>query len=333
VTEHGEPAGSVILKQLKEGVEPPTFYAEWASLEFLSELSAAREIAPRFLAGDVESRVFVMEDWGDGGTLDDRLRARDGEAAQRALVTLARQTARLHTATWGREERFESLCGALPAAGRAGRAREAEQWLAARPRVQEWWEATGMALPADFAASCAGIARVYAEPGPFLAFTHGDPAPTNNHVAGDRVRLLDFEYGGYRHALYDLTAWNVLCPLPEPVVEAMIDGYRSDLAGVGEAAADAALFRHDWACICGYRALAMLTWISTRTLVENASWVGDWTRREAVLVALSRLQRAARGIEALEPVAEAAANLARALQSRWPELGEPVPDWPALQPG
>ena len=49
---------------------------------------------------------------------------------------------------------------------------------------------------------------MFGEPGPFLAFTHGDPAPTNNHVAGDEVRLLDFEYGGFRHALYDITAWS-----------------------------------------------------------------------------------------------------------------------------
>jgi hypothetical protein len=327
----GQPGGSVILKQMKEGGDPPTFFGEWASLAWLTERPAAMRIVPRFLAGDTEGRFFAMEDLGAGETLDDALRAPDGAAARRALLELARQTARLHAATLGDAAGFEAIRGALPGAERTGRWHEAEQWLAGRDRILAWWEATGTPLPAGFAASCEGIARLYAEPGPFLAFTHGDPAPTNNHLAGDRVRLLDFEYGGFRHALYDLSAWNVLCPLPEPIVAAMLVVYQRELAPECAAAAEEARFRGEWAALCAYRALAMLTWISPRVLVENEPWVGKWTRREAALTALARLCHAGRDIETLEPIVEAAAGLRCALQSRWPELGEPSPTWPAWQ--
>src|SRR5436190_1655680 len=60
-------------------------------------------------------------------------------------------------------------------------------------------------------------------------FTHGDPAPTNCLTRGGTAVLVDFEFGGFRHALYDLTAWYILCPLPEELVEEMSDGYRNEL--------------------------------------------------------------------------------------------------------
>src|SRR5439155_24052257 len=76
-TAPGQPVRSVILKRVKEDVEALTFIAEWASLVFLTALPAARQIAPRFLAGDISGRFFAMEDLGDGRTLDDVLRAPD----------------------------------------------------------------------------------------------------------------------------------------------------------------------------------------------------------------------------------------------------------------
>src|SRR5438034_2874034 len=52
-TAPGQPVRSVILERVKEDVEALTFIAEWASLVFLTALPAARQIAPRFLAGDI----------------------------------------------------------------------------------------------------------------------------------------------------------------------------------------------------------------------------------------------------------------------------------------
>ena len=91
---------SVIVKQIK--AQPERGFDEWASLAFLSALPNARDIVPRFYGGDETNRLFVMEDFGGGQTLDDLLNGSDKDAARAALGDLARQMARLHTTRWQR---------------------------------------------------------------------------------------------------------------------------------------------------------------------------------------------------------------------------------------
>ena len=47
------------------------------------------------------------------------------------------------------------------------------------------------------------VAAFSAAPGPFLAYTHGDPIPMNALPVGDDRKLFDFEFGEFRHALRD----------------------------------------------------------------------------------------------------------------------------------
>jgi hypothetical protein len=99
------------------------------------------------------------------------------------------------------------------------------------------------------------------------------------------------------------------------------------------AAEDERAYQEAWAHLCAYRALAMLTWVPCGVLDQNQAWVGDWSRREAVLAAAGRLREATTEVHALAPVAEAAAGLEQALRSRWPEYEEVLPRWPALLEG
>lgn len=202
---------SVIIKALRD--DAATGFTEWAALAFLAELPAARELVPGFVGGSVAQRIIVLEDLGPGITLHDLLMSSTLSQAEASLGDLARQMARLHLATCGHELRFSQLRQGLPAAEGHGRQREAAAWLASRARVRAWLTATSCATPIGFDAGLELIAADYAEPGPWLSFSHGDPAPSNNHSAGERVRLLDFEYGAYRHMFYDISAWNILCPL------------------------------------------------------------------------------------------------------------------------
>jgi hypothetical protein len=82
--------------------------------------------------------------------------------------------------------------------------------------------------------------------------------------------------------------------------------------------------------MCAYRALAMLTWIRPGILTENQPWVGDWTRRDALLTALTRLHVAIREVGNLQPLADAAEALERTLRARWPECADRPHAWPAL---
>jgi hypothetical protein len=325
---------SVILKRKKLVPEAERAFTDWASLSFLTHLPGIRGIAPRFYGGDPVAGIYAIEDLGDSQSLEDVLMGRDPAALQKTLRALAIQSARLHAQTMGREEMFMRTCRSLPDTGVPGRRQEAERWLGGRAKLEDWLDALQCPRPTGFQASLERVAGLFAEPGPFLAFTHGDPAPTNNHVAGDDVRLLDFEFGGFRHALYDLTAWYVLCPLPEGQVEKMTRVYRAELATRCSAAADDTLYREGWSHLCAYRALAILTWLPPDLLVHDRPWAGGrWSGREAVLAAISRLRLATADVAGLAPLSDAAAILGEALRVRWPDLGDGLPRWPALPSG
>lgn len=336
----GAPGGAgapptVIVKALAP--DSPLGLTDLATLEFLGDRADTAALVPAVVGGDAAARVVVLEDLGAMGTLDSRLSASgDGAApaAARAGVALAAQYARLHVATAGREGAFAAACARLPGATPEGREAEAARWVKGLDRTREWLAAAGCAEPPGLAELGARVADVYAAPGAYLTLTHGDPAPTNAHVGAspDDVRLLDFEYAAYRHAFYDLTAWAVLCPLPEPLLAAMRRRYLALLSPAFPAAADAAAAGAAWGAMATFRALAVLSWISVHTVDRNGPWVGDWTRREAVLAALDRLERATAGTAALAPATALARTLGERLRVRWPEqhAGDTAPRWPAF---
>ncbi len=325
---------SVIVKYLRDN--QTLGFNEWASLAFLSSLEEAGAMVPAFLCGDRDARLFVMEDLGGSRSLHDVLRETNAEAAQDRLTELARLMGRLCVATQRFEAEYDAIRREFPAALETGRACEADRWLESRPRLDAWFEAVGISAPQGFDAARLYIARVYRDPDQFLCFSHGDPAPTNNHVDGRRVRLLDFEYGGYRHALYDITAWNLLCPLPKRRIEGMKEVFRAELERGGFPCSHGT-YEEAWATLCAFRGLAILTWISPDILVENRPWVDEtWTSRHAVMAALDRLCSATNEVAQLLPVHQAAQRLGAALRERWREFkhfDEIVPQWPAFSTG
>jgi len=327
----GAGISSMIIKQIKE--EAVRGFSDWASVAFLSGLQEARGIAPCFYGGDVAERLFLIEDLGEGTSLHDVLAGTDNAAAHAALQALASQMARLHAATMGKQELFEGIRAGLPETDRLGRQWEARQWLENLGKILEWFDALGCVPPFGFEECLRYIAGVYAQPGEFLAFTHGDPAPSNNHFVKDKACLVDFEYGGFRHALYDITGWTILCPLPMDCVREMSGCFREELAKSCSAARDGAPFEKAWACVCGYRALAMLTWIPPDIINRNRFWADDWTMREAAFVAMCRLREAAMPFAELEAVSDGAGVLAKGMRRCWPEFADAedaLPQWLAL---
>ncbi|MDB5073860.1 MAG: hypothetical protein JWO42_39 [Chloroflexi bacterium] len=321
---------SVVLKR-NEGDDARGF-TDWASLEFLSILEAATGVAPRYYAGAAKERFLVMEDLGASRSLADVLDGSDNTTVIAALQALAASMGLLVEATAQHEEAYDRLRAALPGADGLGRQHEARRWLASLERVAQWANALGIQLPAGFNTSCEHVAAVYAEPGTYLAFSHGDPAPSNNHVAGDRVSLVDFEYGGYRHALYDLTAWDTLCPLPREWVAAMEAAFLQSAGSrlLGDVTASDNGYREARSTMCAYRALAMLTWFSPEILQQDQGWAPGWTRREALISTCLRLQQTTVGVPVLEPLTDLGGALARVLQASWPELGDGTLRWPGV---
>lgn len=325
---------SVIIKLIRD--DPATGFSEWASLAFLAELPAAHDAAPLFLGGDADQAIYLMQDLGPGRSLHDLLTEGPRAEAEAALGRLAETMARLHAASLGQEERFLQVRQALPAAEQIGRQQEAERWLAGRGRIEAWLEAVDCPAPAGLQACLERIAADYAEPGAWLSFSHGDPAPSNNHFADAQARLVDFEYGAFRHTLYDLSAWEMLCPLPRPAVQLMRRAFQTALAPSLPVAADQDAFERAWATICAFRGLAMLTWVAPALLEADRPMAPGWSAREAVLAAVSRTAEVTADVADLAPVAAAADRLQAALRARWPEIanrGEIATRWAALEDG
>lgn len=318
---------SIIIKQIKNN--KTCGYSDWAGLYFLSQLQNNDNIAPHFYGGDVNNSFFIIEDLGPSKTIEDVMNGRDSDLNERCFIDLAKNTAKLHKTTVNKECEYQQLRGSYPHDNDYGRNFESNRWNEGMKRVYQWFSGLDWTVPNGFEGCLNDITDLYLNPGTFLSFTHGDMAPSNNHVVDDQVRLLDFEYGGFRHALYDMTCWYMLCPLPEWFVQKIIYHYKSELGS--EIYLSDEIFERNWRYICAWRGLAMLTWIPPTILEKNRPWVGEWTMREAVLSTLDRLYKVSSELNELRPIAEGASILYRELTSRWNEYQDLLPKWPVFQ--
>ena len=244
----------------------PRNNVERAAYAHLADVGGAP--VPRLLS--VESDAIVLEDVGRVGDFEHALRAGN---AERAAYDLGRAYAALHE---------------VPAPGPVAQQRLATSALDA-------WCAALDVPPLDVAESEA----VFAEPGSMLAFSHGDPAPSNALVRADgTIVLIDFEYAGARHRGYDIAAWHVLCPLDEALLDALHAGYGVEIDELD------AMIR--------WRAAQVIAMVPLSVLETDRDFVPGWSSRCAVTTAARR-----GGFDALHG----------ALAPRWPESADRLPEW------
>jgi hypothetical protein len=323
---------SVIVKRFKS--EPARGLDEWAALEHLGALGIAPPSAPRFLGGDLEARCFVMEDLGEGPSLEHLLGARGPGVAARAgeaLVAIARATGALHAAARGRAGEFDRRRDALaPRPATALRA-AADSLRAAPAALRAWLDATGAAAAAGLEQAVAALAREAEEVGAWATLTHGDMAPSNNLLASDGWRLLDFEYAGVRHALHDTLLWTLFCPFPVPLIERADRAYRAAMAGAFPPARDDGEYARARAHVSAGRTLDLLRWQPPTLLERDRDWAPGLTARPAVLWHLERFLAVAEGgAPALVPIAATLEGLSRRLGARWGTERERGLVWPAF---
>jgi hypothetical protein len=319
---------SIIVKHFKTDVDRGL--DDWASLEFLTRAGAAPALCPRFLGGDVTARLFVIEDLGEGRTLEDLLIASDEKAASDAVVTLAAAAGRLHAATLDHHAEFDRRREALGPRELTPMARAAAVLRAAPADVTRWLTAVEIPVPRGLPESLASLADAVARPGPFTTVTHGDVAPSNNHVSPAGLRLLDFEYGGVRSALYDTLFWNLFCPFPPTVIERADAAYRAALAATCPAALDDSAYGAARNVVVAWRTVNMLQWFVPNAIGPDAPWAPGVTVRQALLWHLERFLAFPIG-GALAPITEAVDGLAHVLGERWRGERERMYVWPAFR--
>nr|WP_276604971.1 phosphotransferase [Nannocystis sp. RBIL2] len=253
-------------------------------------------------------------------------------------MALAGRLGAMHADTIGHEARFEAIARAVDpkSAGVAATClRQANELREQADRVSGQLERLGSPAAAGVADDVATICEAIAHPGPFLAYIHGDPCPDNVFYGGGRLRLIDFEFGCFGHALRDGAHARLQFPtcwcanrLPEAVLSRVERTYRAELARGCPAAHDDRSFESALAAMGGYWLIVSLGWLLERAIAEDAPW-GIASTRSRILARLEAFVAAATSerLPALRGTAEA---LLEALQRRWPEA-LPLPLYPAFR--
>ena len=224
---------------------------DWAGAQFLTRVGGDDSPGPKVYGGDKGAGIIVLEDLGAGDTLADLLLGGDRAAAEAALISFSETLGRMHAFTIGRVDEYAALHGTL-----AKESSASKPWLARHnfeDRVRNFKQACdafGVAVTAPFENELGVVAARIHEPGPFLAYIHGDPCPDNALYSHGIVRLVDFEFGGFGHALLDATYGRMPFPtcwcvnrLPAGIVALMESSYRAELArGCAQAGEDAQFF-------------------------------------------------------------------------------------------
>lgn len=295
------------------------FENERASLEFLGALGDP-PLAPRLYAAHGTRLVLVMEDLGTPDTLVKPLLEGSRDEAERSLLAWASCLGEQHARTAGRARAFRSVRGAIRRDRRAGRIDVT---------------ALGLALGRAADREIADAQRAVARPGRFAALTHHDPCPDNCFRDGDRYRFIDFEFGGYRHALLDGVYWHTQFPtcwcanrIPDAFVPKLERAYREELAKGCPAAADDRAFD---------LAVVRAAFARTFDVFGYASW---WLKRDerwGIATVRQRLPTRFRSFAALArsrdiypALADLAEKVADALDARF--APEPLPIYPAFRP-
>lgn len=301
-------------------------FNDWAGLQFLQELGLSSVLTPRFYGGDRPLGFFVVEDLGDGQGLDHLLLGDDPRTAEQALLALAAAVGHMQARTAGPEAQaaYTRLRDGL------GPPRLDQQvpysWLA--KVVEDTGRTLDVALPLGTVDDLAALTRTFRDPGPFLTYLHHDVCPGNCLMTAGGVKLLDFEFGRFGHALLDgvyiqghfpTCSINRLPPDLLPRMEAL---YRTALVPGCPAAGDDRLFYAGVVEACAHWAIMVCSWYPDAALQDQPVSPGEATVRQLILLPLEIAARLASEHAHLEALGQAFSLFHAALRARWPDTVE-----------
>jgi hypothetical protein len=339
----GTPSSVIIKHAVADHYDPENtpswdvrrFLNDWAGAAFLSTLPSTPHFSPRFYAGDRTFGLFILEDLGAHRSLVEPLLEENAASATAALRTFATTLGKLHAATIGQSAGFERLCKTLHPSGVVS-AHAVATFSASTMRLQDGFERLAVRVEAHFQQELEAVGSTMTNPGPFFAYIHGDPCPDNISFIGDQVRLIDFEFGRFGHALLDGAYGRMMFPtcwcanrLPGALVAEMESVYRAELVTGCPEAQDDHVFETALSRVCAFWALNTLDRHLTDALQEDRPW-GIATIRPRLLARLEAFITTAETFGELPAVRATASRLLEVLRKRWPETS-PLPLYPAFR--
>jgi len=307
-------------------------FNEWAGLRFLTEISSGASPTPRFYAGDRDHGLVALEDLGASKGLDQALLGADPAYAEAMLVAFAAALGRMHALTTGKQAEFERIRGGL-GPRKSNTPDDWGDWLATS--LRDMAQVAGIEPALGIDEELRLVAKTLAEPGSFHAYLHHDPCPDNCLITGDGLKLIDFEFGGYGHALGDGIYGRIHFPtcwcvnrLPDHVPPKMEAAYRAELfKGCPEAADDERFYR----AVVEACAACVINSHNARTLLEDHPW-GISTMRQRALFRFDIFWKMTEDYGHLKSVGATVRMIAEKLRAQWPAEAAAMPYYPAFRP-
>jgi hypothetical protein len=267
-------------------------------------------------------------------------------AAANALAAMGAFLGRLQAATWGHEPAFISAQAVLGASTTVSDAS-----LDCRAHLSDLHaclQALGIAVSGGFDGALADLeARIHG-PGQLRVLVHNDAGPHNFLRTPDDVRLLDYEFAGFGHALLDVVCARLAFPpafrgrvTPPEHVERLEASYRAVIIAAIPMLADDGAFEAAVCDACAHWAYSKLVGLWRGYLHERLELgeardqrTADGPERAAFLrrQVFTYLRLALETLEARQRLPELRAALARivgALLAIWPETPL-LPGFPAF---
>jgi len=327
--------GAVIDLDSQELNPSHYLFDEWASMRFTNEVAPGQKWVPEFYGGDRNACLIVYEDLGEGPSLVEPLMGGDPDRARQALIWHAQAVAGLHNATSGREAEFDRMRREL---GPPAHGRQSLGWgdlEVLKSELAEGFVAIDVDLSDEFWSDYETLTRAIGERGPFRALVHNDSCPDNNRVIDGRVRLFDFEVGGYHHRLLDAAYARMSMPhcylanvVPSEVVREVENAYRAASVATVPEIADDKRFGREMVHACFYWVVSNGTWRLRNHGNDDFTW-GIATWRQRVLSRLEALADACDEFAYMPAVAAMARRTTARLREGW--TVEPLPLYPAFR--
>ena len=315
---------SVVVKTLREDpngfrTNPRQVVTEQVALEFLEEVAPGR--TPRLWAGDPEAGLLILEDLTPRVPLAAVLGEGWGDDAVAGLRRLAAALGELAALTSDRGEDYEAR---LRVGGRSGPL-PVRQWL--RPGVWDQVRSSAAQIGTTPSAATenelATVVDELREPGNFRALSSGDSGPNNymvfaHDLAHGDARLIDFEAGGWRHAVEDAVFLYVPGPhwitVSDPVADGSEAAYRTALSESVPEAEDDTRFGQALAAACLAFAILRL-----HRFPQVDARDPDHPARQQLVSTLEAAARTAEKRASLPNLSGWASQVAESLRRRWPD--------------
>ncbi|MGJ4126369.1 phosphotransferase [Corynebacterium jeikeium] len=272
-TDGGEDFGPDALGMLREVV----------AYQYTNTLAESVRPGPVLLAYDINQRLLVLSDAGDGTSFTDVLTLQDSKARTGALRKLGRSLGKMHAATFGGADSYTTLMR-----------RQCQRHHISPEAIQESdinvgeLIESGVELMTTNGLTIDPVVQRYAmeaaerqTKSEYQVFTPFDLAP-DNVMLTTNVVLLDYEWAGFRDAAFDVACVvagfpqdNSTPSLDEPETTEFLAAWRAEAQHIWPVISDDEVF-HDWvmSALIGWAFLSLIMMYYGRlSVAEHSSFV------------------------------------------------------------